>query len=106
MKNVKNIKCNNCSANLSLDDNLRTLTCPYCGSVKYFEEDKSPNEELYKSKLTVESLTNSSYIPPRPKVHVLLAIVLFCSYFWPGVIYLCIINSQQKKWDNQYKNKK
>lgn len=107
MKDVKNLKCSNCSANLSLDDNLKTLTCPYCGSVKYFDEDPtSPEHTLYKEKLVVESEENNTYIPPRPKANFLLTIILLCMYFWPGLIYLILIGHAKKKWDQKYSNNK
>lgn len=105
---MKSEKCTNCSANLSLDDNLKTLTCPYCGSVKYLEDtDKIQATPVVKEvTFNIEKPTNTSTIPARPKVNGWLCLLLFLSYFWPGIIYLAIIDSKQKKWDAKYKKDK
>ena len=102
---MKSVKCNNCNANLSLDENLKTLTCSYCGSVKYLEETdkiKSENYQPTVSKSVEESVSDST-VPARPKVNGWLCLLLFMCYFWPGIVYLAIIESKQKKWDAKYK---
>ena len=101
MKNIRNFKCKNCNANLSLDENLKTLTCPYCGSVRYFDEKKDPTIQLYNEKLIVEDSVNER-IPPRPTINLFVATLLFLSYVFPGIIYLIIVIQQQIAWDKKY----
>ena len=106
---MKSEKCSNCSANLSLDDNLKTLTCPYCGSVKYLEEaDKIQATPVVKEiEYAVEkSQSTNEHIPARPTINGWLCFFLLLCYFWPCIIYLAIIESKQKKWDAKYKKDK
>lgn len=100
---MQTIKCSCCSANVKLPENSNTTVCPYCGSSIILNENEKVVAEQ-KSKEVNINIHNAGSIPPRPKVKVWLAILLFIMEIWPGIIYLCIIDSKQRKWDEQYKN--
>lgn len=100
---MQTIKCSCCSANVKLPENSNTTICPYCGSSIILNENEKVITET-NSKEVNKNVYNAGTIPPRPKAKVWVTVLLFL-YFWPGIIYLCIIDSKQRKWDEQYKNK-
>jgi len=87
---MKQIKCQNCSANIDIDKLRNELYCPYCNTKYSLDDNEStqhintPIPEIKQSKETISTK------------HALIGILLFF-ICWPvGLIYL-ISKSKKKK---------
>ena len=89
---MKQIKCQNCSANIDIDKLNHELYCPYCNT-KYSLDDNT-NKETSRN---IQHVNINQQREPLSTKHALIGILLFF-ICWPiGVIYL--ISKYRKKKD-------
>ena len=115
-------KCPNCGANIVVDETKDAGICTYCGTPFVTEKAISVTNNTTTNK--AQTIINNYYttpaqtptappaynsnppvVPtePRPKVRILLAIVLFYLYVIPGIIYVSWVRGKQKEWDRKYR---
>lgn len=103
---MKAVKCPNCGANISLDEQ-ETSICEFCGTPFVAEKEITPTTN------TVQTINNYYSLPnnlpnmrlpktKRPVLNVGLAIFLCLLFFWLGIIYIVSVKSRQKEWDDKY----
>ena len=125
---MKEAKCPNCGGNIVVDETKEIGVCQFCKTpfvtekaIAQVSNNTSNNAQTiinnyYNAPTTgqsggvVENKTPSMFnhtdnthaVDVRPKVNVLLATFLCCMYFFPGVIYIAYVKSEQKKWDRRH----
>lgn len=109
---MKECKCPNCGAGISIDENKEVNKCQYCNTS--FETEKAilsgttnnNNAQVinyyYSTPANNKNSTNLKVAPPRPKLNGFLAFILFCFYIFPGIIYVVSVKNAQKEWDDKY----
>ncbi len=103
---MKSIKCNSCGANIDYDKSSKTYKCPYCGTnfVNDFYEDENKLKSFFfdNENMGVETSSNSG----RPKLNILIFLILLAFSVWPAIIYAIVVAENQSKWDREHTNEK
>ena len=94
---MKTTKCPSCGASSTVTDSNEKIVCAYCHTMYQTELENSTDLSASKDHEYLHG--------DRPKINILLALVLFVINWILGLIYVLIITSQQKEWD-KFHNKK
>ena len=112
-------KCTSCGANIKVDENKDAGVCPFCNTayitktaIENFNTNNTTNNSGtiinnyygYSQQPIAEKIDNK--IPPRPEINIVLAIIGFWFYIFPGILYISNIKKKQKEWDNKYSKNK
>ena len=126
---MKVAKCPNCGANITIDETKDAGLCEFCNTPfvtdkvitqigtsnnaqtiinNYYTTPSAPSVSPTPSRSapSYSAPSTSQYgayvgTPPRPKVNILIAIILFYLYIIPGFIYLRWVKKKQKEWDER-----
>ncbi len=117
---MKQAKCTSCGANIVVDENQDAGVCPFCNTAYVTDKVIKEHYNSNNTTNTAGTIVNNYYttqtndvvrktlttIPPRPQINILLAILGFIFYIFPGVIYVSSVMQKQKEWDSKYAGKK
>lgn len=117
---MKPAKCPNCGASISVDESKDAGICEFCNTP--FVTDKAISFVNNTSNNAQTIINNYYNIPnptsninksathnvetPRPKINILLAILLCYLYIFPGIIYISSVKKKQREWDERREIKK
>lgn len=108
---MKAAKCPNYGANITIAETKDAGICEFCNTafvtekaISYVNNTSNNAQTIINNYYTYTAPTANTIHPDRPKINMVIALLLFWCYIIPGIIYVRSVRKKQKKWDAKHNN--